>query len=181
LALDVPLFFGTTGSLAAFYVAAERAQGRRARDALLVVPALIGVGVGLTPLITRALLRGYRQMAGEFVRTPKRGESTDNRYRNTALVLPFAESVLFLVSLAATVASARTGHVVATPFAALFTSGYAYMAAKMIHEQIQRALPQRELKTDSALALSEALRLSEGLPLAEGLPLSEALPISDAE
>jgi cellulose synthase/poly-beta-1,6-N-acetylglucosamine synthase-like glycosyltransferase len=143
VALDVPLFLGTTGSLTAFYAAAERAQGRRARDALFVVPALIAVGVGLTPLITRALIRGYRQMAGEFVRTPKKGATTGARYRTTALALPFMESVLFLVSLAATIASTRTGHVIATPFAALFTAGYGYMAGTMIHEQFQRATAHR--------------------------------------
>jgi cellulose synthase/poly-beta-1,6-N-acetylglucosamine synthase-like glycosyltransferase len=150
IALDIPLFLGTTGSLAAFYAAAEKAQGRRTIDALLVVPALIGVGVGLTPLITRALFRGYRQMAGEFVRTPKKGETTGARYRTTPIAVPVMELVLFSISLAATIASARTGHVIATPFAALFTSGYAYMAAKMIHEQIQRFAAHR-------LASSEAV------------------------
>jgi cellulose synthase/poly-beta-1,6-N-acetylglucosamine synthase-like glycosyltransferase len=153
VALDVPLFLGTTGSLAAFYAAAERAQGRRRRDALLVVPALIGVGVGLTPLITGALFRGYRQMAGEFVRTPKKGATTGARYRTTALALPFAETLLFLVSLAATIASTRTGHVIATPFAALFTAGYGYMAGTMIYEQVQRAMAQRSMPAEPAITV----------------------------
>jgi cellulose synthase/poly-beta-1,6-N-acetylglucosamine synthase-like glycosyltransferase len=156
VALDVPLFLGTTGSLAAFYAAAERAQGRRRRDAFLVVPALIGVGVGLTPLITGALIRGYRQMAGEFVRTPKKGATTGARYRTTALALPFAETLLFLVSLAATIASTRTGHVIATPFAALFTAGYGYMAGTMIYEQIQRALAQRSMPPEPAITVASS-------------------------
>jgi hypothetical protein len=160
LALDVPLFLGTTGSLTAFYAAAERAQGRRGRDALWVVPALIGVGVGLTPLITKALFRGYRQMAGEFVRTPKKGETTGVRYRSTALALPIFECLLFCVSLAATIASTRTGHLVAAPFAALFTAGYAYMAVTMIREQAIRLLPARAeapvMATLPVAAISEA-------------------------
>jgi cellulose synthase/poly-beta-1,6-N-acetylglucosamine synthase-like glycosyltransferase len=138
-ALDIPLFFGTTGSLAVFYAMAERAQGRRARDALPIVPALIGIGVGVTPLITKALVRGFRTMAGEFVRTPKRG-STAGRYR-TSVSIPFAESLLCTVSLASTVASIRTGHYVAAPFAALFTAGYGYMAGKMLAEQVERGRP----------------------------------------
>jgi cellulose synthase/poly-beta-1,6-N-acetylglucosamine synthase-like glycosyltransferase len=137
-AIDIPLFFGTTGSLAAFYAMAERAQGRRARDALPIVPALIALGVGLTPLITKALVRGYRTMAGEFVRTPKKGSTGLARYRSS-LTVPLAESLLCLVSLASTAASVRTGHYVATPFAALFTAGYGYMAGKMLLEQIERA------------------------------------------
>jgi glycosyltransferase involved in cell wall biosynthesis len=139
LAIDVPLFLGTTGSLATFYAMAERAQGRRARDAIVLVPAIIAVGVGLAPLITRALVRGLRSMAGEFVRTPKKGSTTGARYRSTTFVVPAAESLLCAISLASTVASVHTGHLVATPFAALFTIGYAYMAGAMVLEQIQPA------------------------------------------
>src|SRR5208337_923311 len=40
LLIDLPLCFGTTGSLAAFYAMAEGAQGRRRRDALRQLPAL---------------------------------------------------------------------------------------------------------------------------------------------
>jgi cellulose synthase/poly-beta-1,6-N-acetylglucosamine synthase-like glycosyltransferase len=139
-AIDIPLFFGTTGSLAAFYAMAERAQGRRVRDALPVVPALIAIGVGIAPLVTRALVRGFGSMAGEFVRTPKKGSTGLVRYR-TSLSVPLVESLLCLISFAGTVASIRTGHYVATPFAALFTTGYGYMAGKMLVEQIDRSRP----------------------------------------
>jgi cellulose synthase/poly-beta-1,6-N-acetylglucosamine synthase-like glycosyltransferase len=141
LAIDVPLFLGTTGSLATFYAMAERAQGRRARDAILLVPAIIAIGVGLTPLITRAVAKGLRSMAGEFVRTPKKGTTTGARYRSTALAVPVSETLLCAVSFASTLASVHTGHLVATPFAALFTVGYAYMAASMLLEQLQPASP----------------------------------------
>jgi cellulose synthase/poly-beta-1,6-N-acetylglucosamine synthase-like glycosyltransferase len=151
-AIDIPLFFGTTGSLAAFYAVAERAQGRRARQAIVLVPALIGLGVGLTPLVTRALVRGYRSMAGEFVRTPKRGSGGLVRYRSR-LTVPVVESLLFLVSLASTVASFKTGHYIATPFAALFTAGYGYMAATMLLEQIERVRPVPALDAAPAVAI----------------------------
>ncbi len=139
LAIDIPLFLGTTGSLATFYAMAERAQGRRARDAIVLVPAIIAVGVGLAPLITRALVRGMRSMAGEFVRTPKKGSTTGARYRSTTVVVPASETVLCALSLASTLASVHTGHLVATPFAALFTIGYGYMASAMVLEQMQPA------------------------------------------
>jgi hypothetical protein len=155
LAIDVPLFLGTTGSLATFYAMAERAQGRRARDAIVLVPAIIAVGVGLAPLITRALVRGMRSMAGEFVRTPKKGSTTGARYRSTALVVPAAETALCAVSLASTIASVHTGHLVATPFAALFTIGYAYMASAMVLEQMQPATAPME-PAQVALSISDA-------------------------
>ena len=106
----MPLFLGTTGSLAAFYAMAERAQGRRARDAIVLVPAIIAVGVGLAPLVTRALFRGLRSMAGEFVRTPKKGSTTGARYRSTTVVVPAAETVLSAVALVSTIASVHTGY-----------------------------------------------------------------------
>ncbi len=154
LAIDIPLFFGTTGSLTAFYAMAERAQGRRARNALVIVPALIGLGVGLTPLITRAVFRGLRSMAGEFVRTPKRGDASRVRYKAKMETLPFAEVVLCVLSLASTLASVHTGHVVATPFAALFTAGYGYMAWQMMREHVVRAQPVRA--SQARISLSDA-------------------------
>jgi cellulose synthase/poly-beta-1,6-N-acetylglucosamine synthase-like glycosyltransferase len=157
LAIDVPLFLGTTGSLATFYAMAERAQGRRARDAFILVPAIIAVGVGLTPLITRAVARGLRTMAGEFVRTPKKGATTGARYRDTAVVVPAAETALCAVSLASTVASIHTGHLIATPFAALFTVGYAYMAGAMLLEQLQpSAAPEEADPAPAAMSMSDA-------------------------
>ena len=156
LAIDIPLFLGTTGSLATFYAMAERAQGRRARDAFVLVPAIIAVGVGLTPLITRALFRGLRSMAGEFVRTPKKGSTTGARYRSTTVVVPASETALCAISLASTIASVHTGHLVATPFAALFTIGYAYMAGSMLLEQMQPAAAPAEEGAPVAMSMSEA-------------------------
>jgi hypothetical protein len=95
-------------------------------------------------------------MAGEFVRTPKKGATTGARYRTTAMALPFAEGALFLISLAATIASTRTGHVIATPFAALFTGGYAYMAGTMIVEQVQRAAAERALAEPVSVAAASS-------------------------
>jgi glycosyltransferase involved in cell wall biosynthesis len=137
LLLDLPLFLGTTGSLTAFYALAERAQGRRAIDAVRVVPALIAVGVGLTPLITKALVEGERAMAGEFVRTPKKG-SLAGRYRASQFDLPVWEPLLFAVAMADMVASLVTGHYFAIPFAALFASGYGVMSMALVADQLER-------------------------------------------
>ncbi|HKO89869.1 MAG TPA: glycosyltransferase, partial [Polyangiaceae bacterium] len=73
LIVDVPLCFGATGSLAAFYAMANRAQGRPVGEALMRLPALMALGIGLSPYLSRAVLEGLTQDAGEFVRTPKRG------------------------------------------------------------------------------------------------------------
>jgi len=139
LLIDLPLCIGTTGSLAAFYAMAEAAQGRNRRDALRQLPALLALGAGLAPHLSKAVIEGLRSMAGEFVRTPKKGEGlgAQQRYRARA-DLPLVEVALCLFSLASTVASLETGHWFATPFAMLFTFGYGYVASLVASEQAAR-------------------------------------------
>jgi hypothetical protein len=94
-------------------------------------------------------------MAGEFVRTPKKGVA-QGRYRARA-DLPMTEIGLCLVSLASTVASVETGHWFATPFAMLFTFGYGYVATLVASEEVSRR------SAASKLALA-------GTPLADSVP-----------
>jgi glycosyltransferase involved in cell wall biosynthesis len=142
LLIDLPLCIGTTGSLAAFYAMAEAAQGRRRAAALKNLPALLALGAGLAPHLSKAVFEGLSQMAGEFVRTPKAGVLSSagggvQRYRARA-DLPMIEIGLCLVSFASTVASLETGHWFATPFAMLFTFGYGYVASLVASEQLAR-------------------------------------------
>jgi len=139
--IDLPLALSTTGSLAAFYMHAESAQGRSALVALRRLPALMALGTGMAPWVTKAVLEGLRSMAGEFVRTPKKGNEGD-RYRATIKV-PFAEVVLSLISLASTIAALQNGHWFAAPFAALFCFGYGYVATLLIDEQLERRRAER--------------------------------------
>jgi cellulose synthase/poly-beta-1,6-N-acetylglucosamine synthase-like glycosyltransferase len=136
LAIDLPLVIGTSGSLATFYAMAEMAQGRRWIDALKQLPALLALGAGLAPHLSLAVWEGLRSMAGEFVRTPKRGSAL-GRYR-AAADLPKVEIALCLISVASTVASVRTGHWFATPFAMLFTIGYGYVGFFVAAEELER-------------------------------------------
>ena len=133
LMVDLPLCAGATGSLALFYATAERAQGRSAWHALARLPGVIALGVGLAPTQTKAVLSGLRSMAGEFVRTPKKGNAS-GRYQQKAQ-LPFVEIGLALVSAASVVAALETGHWFATPFATLFMLGYVYVAVRVAAEQ----------------------------------------------
>ena len=137
LVIDLPLCIGTTGSLMAFYAMAEAAQGRRRIDAVKTLPALLALGAGLAPHLTKAVFEGLRSMAGEFVRTPKHGANHSHRYRARADV-PAIEIFLCLVSFGSVVASLETGHWFATPFAMLFTFGYGYVASLVASEQFAR-------------------------------------------
>ena len=135
--VDLPLAFCTTGSLAAFYMHAEAAQGRSPIAALRRLPALMALGTGMAPWVTRAVFEGLRSMAGEFVRTPKKGTGALTRY-HALIKLPFVEAILCAVSLGSTVAAIENGHWFAAPFAALFAFGYGYVAMLLTAEQLER-------------------------------------------
>jgi cellulose synthase/poly-beta-1,6-N-acetylglucosamine synthase-like glycosyltransferase len=140
LMIDLPLVIGTTGSLAGFYAMAEAGQGRSPLGALRRLPALLALGAGLAPHLTKAVWEGLRSMSGEFVRTPKKG-MLQGRYR-AAADLPLTETALCLISGASTTASIESGHWFATPFALIFTFGYGYVAFFVALEQLARRKAQ---------------------------------------
>ncbi len=152
LLIDLPLCMGATGSLVTFYSMAETAQGGTVWSALRRVPALIALGAGLSPHLTRAVTDGMRSMAGEFVRTPKRGAAA-GRYWQYAR-LPLLEIALGLLSFASVVASIETRHWFATPFAFLFMMGYGFVAWLVASEQLgQRLAPRADAEPVSTESL----------------------------
>ncbi|MFO0592218.1 MAG: cellulose synthase family protein [Polyangiaceae bacterium] len=171
--VDLPLCMATTGSLAAFYMMAESAQGRSRKGALLKLPMLIAIGTGLAPHLSSAVWDGLRFMAGEFVRTPKQGNNK-NRYK-AALQLPYVEAVLALWSAAGVVASCYTGHYFAAPFSFLFMMGYGYVTVLLTREQIQRARPELEIAPAAETALLDSGRF-ETVPRVSDIA---ALRVSD--
>jgi cellulose synthase/poly-beta-1,6-N-acetylglucosamine synthase-like glycosyltransferase len=136
LLIDLPLLMATTGSLLAFYMEAERAQGRSRFGAIVRLPMMIALGTGLAPHMSRAVIDGMRSMAGEFVRTPKQGDNKA-RYKANAK-FPVAEVLLSLISFASIVAAVNSGNWFAAPFATLFTLGYGYVAFLVTNEQAER-------------------------------------------
>jgi len=163
--VDLPLLTATTGSLAAFYMEAERAQGRRRRSALVRLPMLIALGTGLAPHLTKAVFHGLTSMAGEFVRTPKQGFNR-SRYRTRA-DMPWMEIGLCAVSFASMIASLYTGHWFATPFALLFSLGYGYVAILVATEQANRRREQAaavssERPSDAPAPMTTEAHLQQG-------------------
>lgn len=164
LLVDLPLIVGTTGSLAAFYSLADAAQGRSRWSAIVRLPMLIALGAGLAPHLSKAVYEGLTAMAGEFVRTPKKG-TREGRYRARA-DLPLTEMFLSLLSLCSVVASVQTNHYFATPFALMFAFGYGYVAALVIAEQFRR---RREVEAGLAEPTSTTRPASEQTPLVTDL------------
>jgi len=136
LLIDLPMCMGPVASLASFYMLAESAQGRSRLGAIKLLPALIALGAGLAPHLTMAVYSGLRTGGGEFVRTPKHGNSR-GRYKAVAGI-PFPELGLGLVSAVSAVMALVTGHYFVFPFVSLFTLGYGYIAYLVMAEHFGR-------------------------------------------
>ncbi len=146
LLFDLPMCMAPMSSLASFYMVAESAQGRSRLGAIKLLPALVALGAGLAPHLTTAVDAGLTTGGGEFVRTPKAGNSRGRYHARTPM--PWAELALGGVSASSVVLSVVNGHWFVTPFVGLFTAGYLYIAYLVVAEQVARttkATPVPEL------------------------------------
>jgi cellulose synthase/poly-beta-1,6-N-acetylglucosamine synthase-like glycosyltransferase len=134
LVVDLPLFVSATLSVLTFYLMSQVAHGEGWSRQARYLPALMGVGIGLSLNNARAVLSGLFQRGGTFHRTPKyrierRGQSwTAKRYRAGTDPTRAVEAVLALYFLGCTVYAWLTGMWMSIPFLFLFVHGYGYMA-----------------------------------------------------
>jgi cellulose synthase/poly-beta-1,6-N-acetylglucosamine synthase-like glycosyltransferase len=144
LLIDLPLFFGTTLSIASFYLASEREIARLENPqsprkvfwgVFFRLPLVMSLGIGLCVSQSRAVLEALAGRETEFVRTPKHGvrgklEAWSNKkYRAAKSITPFVElgfAAYFLVTMAV---AFDHGHYLSMPFLALFLAGFGYVGA----------------------------------------------------
>ncbi len=139
--IDLPLFFGTTVSIASFYITSQKEISRGWRTTIKRLPLMMSLGIGLCINQSRAVFEAVLgSTSGEFVRTPKHGVVrrfegwTAKRYRATKTVIPYVE-VLFAIYFAVAVVLAMTfGHYMSVPFLVLFFMGFAYVGVLSLHQ-----------------------------------------------
>jgi hypothetical protein len=149
LTLDVPLFWATCGSVAAFYLVAHRELHGSYASAWKRLPAMMAIGIGLSVNNGRAALEGLFGRDVEFVRTPKRGMSNPDAspsigYRgrwpwHNAIELGFG--VYCTLTLCLAIATESWASV---PFIALFASGFLYVGFGSLLEALRPALRQSD-------------------------------------
>jgi cellulose synthase/poly-beta-1,6-N-acetylglucosamine synthase-like glycosyltransferase len=192
LMIDLPLFFGTTLSIASFYLASEREvarmSGDRSRstwDTLAQLPLVLSLGIGLCVNQTRAVLEAVLGRETEFVRTPKHGirgklESwTGKKYRAAKSLTPLLELLMAGYFVGAVYVAVANGHYISIPFLLLFFFGFAYVGAVSAWQaglgQALRGLWQR---TEDAVASSPVLVTAtpEATPCPVLLPAERPAP-----
>jgi glycosyltransferase involved in cell wall biosynthesis len=141
LLIDLPLFFGTTASVASFYLASQReialmAPAGERRSLWLAVrrlPLVMSIGIGLCVNQTRAVFEALAGRETEFVRTPKHGirgklESwSGKKYRAAKSLTPFIEVTMAAYFVLAIGVAVQHGHYISIPFLCLFLCGFGYV------------------------------------------------------
>jgi len=142
LMIDFPLFFGTTLSVASFYLASQR-EIALLRDptkrppipwrVLGRLPLVMSIGIGLCVNQTRAVMEALLGRETEFVRTPKHGIGASGgnwwsqKYRAAKSVTPFIELGLAAYFVVAIAVAFDHGHYLSLPFLGLFLCGFGYV------------------------------------------------------
>jgi hypothetical protein len=156
LLIDLPLFFGTTMSLATFYLASQKEIARFTHPdrvpgfpwrALARLPLVLSLGIGLSINQTRAVLEALLGKDTEFVRTPKHGirgrlESwSGKKYRSAKSITPMLELGMAGYFLVTMTVAFNNRHYLSMPFLALFLCGFGYVGGVSLWQgDIGRAL-----------------------------------------
>ena len=150
LMLDVPLFLATCGSVATFYVIAQRDLHGGWTTAVRRLPGMMALGIGLAVNNGRAVLVGLLGGDVEFVRTPKRGDveeaagSQDARYQGTWSWHNTIELGFALYCSITLVVAVVTRSWASIPFVLLFCVGFLYVGGMSLYEGLRIRRPQGE-------------------------------------
>src|SRR5881227_3177992 len=133
LYIDIPLFLASTFSISSFYLVSQRELFPRSWPrALLYLPFLMALGIGLTVTNTRAVLEALIGKQSAFARTPKyRVESKMDvaravKYRKRLGVVPWIELLIGSYFALTVYYALQNENYLTVPFLMLFVVGYWY-------------------------------------------------------
>jgi hypothetical protein len=133
LYIDLPLFMASTLSISSFYLVSQRELFPKTWPrALLYLPFLMALGIGLTITNTRAVLEALAGKQTAFARTPKyRVESKVDRaraakYRRRLGWVPWVELLIGAYFAMTVYYAIDNENYITVPFLVLFVVGYWY-------------------------------------------------------
>jgi cellulose synthase/poly-beta-1,6-N-acetylglucosamine synthase-like glycosyltransferase len=154
LLLDVPMFWATCGSVAAFYLVAHRDLYGGNWQAMKRLPTMMALGIGLAVNNGRAAIEGWFGRDVEFVRTPKSG-ATDEQgvtgpmaYRGRQPWHNVLELAFGLYCTATLVVAIATRSWASVPFVTLFSAGFLYVGVTSLIET-RRSQPQGDAEVEA--------------------------------
>src|SRR5438876_5875130 len=135
LLIDVPIFLTASGSVAVFYICAQRELHPRTwMKQMLLLPCLLALGIGLSLNNARAVLEAIFNHKSDFTRTPKYGIERRSqswrrcRYRALKSTLPLAELAFAIYFTYFVWFAIVHGQFLSVPFLLMFQGGFFYVA-----------------------------------------------------
>jgi cellulose synthase/poly-beta-1,6-N-acetylglucosamine synthase-like glycosyltransferase len=133
LYIDLPLFMASTFSISSFYLVSQRElfPGKWFR-ALIYLPFLMALGIGLTVTNTRAVLEALLGKQSDFARTPKyhveskKDKVRANKYRRGLGWVPWVELLIGCYFAITVYYAIDNENYITVPFLVLFVLGYWY-------------------------------------------------------
>ncbi|MGA8734273.1 MAG: cellulose synthase family protein [Terriglobales bacterium] len=133
LYIDLPLFMASTFSISSFYLVSQRElfPGKWFR-ALIYLPVLMALGIGLTVTNTRAVLEALLGKQSEFARTPKyhvesrKDKVRASKYRRRLGWVPWVELLIGCYFAMTVYYAIENENYITVPFLVLFVFGYWY-------------------------------------------------------
>jgi cellulose synthase/poly-beta-1,6-N-acetylglucosamine synthase-like glycosyltransferase len=134
LYIDLPLFLASTFSISSFYLVSQRELFPKTWPrALLYLPFLMALGIGLTITNTKAVLEALIGQQSPFARTPKYGVETKkqkvgakSKYRRRLGWIPWAELLIGSYFALTVYYALDNENYITVPFLLLFVIGYWY-------------------------------------------------------
>jgi hypothetical protein len=145
LLLDGPIFMTASVSVAVFYICAQRELNPRTwMKEILLLPALLALGVGLSLNNARAVLEAVFNHKSDFARTPKYGIERKSqpwrscKYMPLKSLLPIAEMAFGLYFTYFVWFAIQHGQFISVPFLAMFQIGFLYVSLSSLGQWFPR-------------------------------------------
>ncbi|MFL6583222.1 MAG: cellulose synthase family protein [Chthoniobacterales bacterium] len=143
--LDVPIFLTASLSVAVFYICAQRELNPKTwMKEILLLPAMLALGVGLSINNARAVLEAMFNRESDFTRTPKYGIERKSqtwrscKYKPIKTLLPIAEFAFAIYFTYFLWYAIEHGQYLSVPFLAMFQLGFFYVAISSFNRWVPK-------------------------------------------
>ncbi len=151
IVVDVPIFLAATASVCSFYVFSQKEQFPAGwKSKLKYIPAVLGIGIGISINNAIAVLEGLFGKPSEFTRTPKyriEGAGDDWKtkiYKGKSSWVPYAELALACYFTFVNLYALTYGLVGTLPFIALFQWGFLYTSGMSLAQSLDWLVPREQ-------------------------------------
>jgi len=149
--VDVPIFLSATLSVCAFYALSQKEQFPDTwKSKLKYIPAVLGIGVGISLNNSIAVVEGLFGRPSEFTRTPKyriEGAGDDWKtkiYKGKSSWAPYAELALAFYFTFVNLYALTYGLIGTLPFILIFQWGFLYTSGMSLAQSLDWLVPREQ-------------------------------------